>query len=222
MRVEPEWRDSVAFICERQGSRNVACGTAYFTRVPDELDSKIQWTYLVTARHCIEDSRKTSNGDIFVRVPVVGPKFVKGYEDLPSHADDWFRHKAEHADVAVIPFATEEVPSLRINRMPPVFISKEFEFVPSLENHGAKATALFKEQVRPGAMPVEVGDEVFFPGLFVQSAGKVQLLPVVRFGNIARMPSERISVRSITRGEIEIDAYLTECHSFGGFSGSPV
>jgi hypothetical protein len=49
------------------------------------------------------------------------------------------------------------------------------------------------------------------------------MLPVARFGNIARLPTdEHVFIDTRSRGLIKLRAYLAECHSWGGFSGSPV
>jgi len=49
------------------------------------------------------------------------------------------------------------------------------------------------------------------------------MLPVARFGSIARMPTEEhVFLETRSRGDIGLKAYLAECHSWGGFSGSPV
>jgi hypothetical protein len=77
---------------------------------------------------------------------------------------------------------------------------------------------------RARALPfkVKLGDPLFFTGLFVQSAGAKRNLPIVRFGNISRMPLEPISCELKARGTVELVVYLAECHSWGGHSGSPV
>lgn len=41
---------------------------------------------------------------------------------------------------------------------------------------------------------VGVGDEVFITGLFANFAGKVPNVPIVRVGNLAAYPEERIPV----------------------------
>jgi hypothetical protein len=65
---------------------------------------------------------------------------------------------------------------------------------------------------------IGVGNELYFPGLFSPAAGSTRNLPIVRFGNIAAMPGEKIA--STELGSIE--AYLIEARSIGGLSGSPV
>jgi hypothetical protein len=64
------------------------------------------------------------------------------------------------------------------------------------------------------------GDEVFIIGLFSNHPGKLRNIPIVRVGNIAAMPGERVNSRHWHNRDIE--AYLIESRSIGGLSGSPV
>ena len=70
---------------------------------------------------------------------------------------------------------------------------------------------------------IEIGDDVIFFGLFAQHHGADKNLPIVRFGNIARMPTaERIQIEIDNHPSYrEIVAYLVETKSWGGQSGSP-
>lgn len=67
-----------------------------------------------------------------------------------------------------------------------------------------------------------IGDEIFFVGLFSEHYGQEHNLPVVRFGNISLMPSEKLSVRVAEDMTIQIYGYLAEAMSWPGHSGSPV
>jgi hypothetical protein len=64
---------------------------------------------------------------------------------------------------------------------------------------------------------IGVGDEINVVGLFTGFHGLTKHIPIVRTGNIAMMPSDKIPAKN---GEIE--AYLAEGRSIGGLSGSPV
>lgn len=61
------------------------------------------------------------------------------------------------------------------------------------------------------------GDETFMVGRFVTYDGKQKNTPFVRFGNIAMMPTEPIHTK-----DGDYLAFLVECRSLSGFSGSPV
>ena len=67
-----------------------------------------------------------------------------------------------------------------------------------------------------------IGDEIFFVGLFSEHYGQEHNLPVVRFGNISLMPSEKISVKVSADSIIQVYGYLVEAMSWPGHSGSPV
>jgi hypothetical protein len=220
MQVEPDYAECVAFLCAREGRKNVPRGTAFFIRIPDEVRKDVNWTYVVTARHCIEDSIKGPNGELYLRITSFEGT-QQGYKDIVTYLDDWHRHPA--ADVAVLLLNPEDEPTLGIRRIPPAFITRDWRFVPEPELYGPKRIQIFNDQVPLGEMPVALGHDLFFPGLFFQSAGTERLLPVVRFGNIARMPTHGVWIPSKFRNEdIEIEAYLVDCQSLGGFSGSPV
>jgi len=63
-----------------------------------------------------------------------------------------------------------------------------------------------------------VGDEVFLAGLFTEVKETTKNIPIVRIGNLAMMPGEKIPFKD---GRL-IEAYLVESRSIGGLSGSPV
>lgn len=64
---------------------------------------------------------------------------------------------------------------------------------------------------------IGVGDQVYFIGCFVNHAGRQRNVPIVRVGNIAAIPEEPISTAI---GDME--GYIIEGVSVGGFSGSPI
>ena len=65
---------------------------------------------------------------------------------------------------------------------------------------------------------IGVGEEAFSVGRLVDHDGKQKHTPVVRFGNIAEMPTEAIKQDD---GHMQ-ESYLVEGRSVGGYSGSPV
>ena len=66
-------------------------------------------------------------------------------------------------------------------------------------------------------MEVEPGDETFTVGLFTSHEGFIRNMPIVRMGNIAAIPKEKVLIDIGYR-----EAYLVESRSIGGLSGSPV
>jgi len=64
-----------------------------------------------------------------------------------------------------------------------------------------------------------VGDEVYIAGLFGFATGTRSNSPILRVGNLAMIPSDRVE----TRGRYgAMEAYLIEARSLGGLSGAPV
>lgn len=66
-------------------------------------------------------------------------------------------------------------------------------------------------------MGVGIGDDVFVVGRFINHEGRQKNSPTARFGCIAQMPNEPVSV-----GGFDQECFLIETRSIGGFSGSPV
>jgi len=77
---------------------------------------------------------------------------------------------------------------------------------------------LFVDSQTVAACNLGVGDEVFLAGLFTEVTETTRNIPIVRTGNLAMMPGEKIPFKD---GRL-IDAYLVESRSVGGLSGSPV
>jgi hypothetical protein len=57
-------------------------------------------------------------------------------------------------------------------------------------------------------------------GLFSEHPGGDHNEPIARFGNIALMPAEKVTV-DVGDSTAHIRAYLVEARSWGGHSGSP-
>ena len=66
---------------------------------------------------------------------------------------------------------------------------------------------------------IGIGDDVFLVGRLIDQAGKQRNTPSARFGNIALLPCEKVENSFLKR---DVEAFLCEVKSIGGFSGSPV
>ena len=118
-----------------------------------------------------------------------------GIETIPTSRDQWIPHP-DGLDVEIMPFEVKE--HLKWNSIPiSIFVTREIIEV----------------------FNIGIGDEIVVIGRLVNHAGKQKNSPVVRFGNIALMadPTEPI-VSEVA----EQEAFLVECRSLSGFSGSPV
>ncbi len=109
--------------------------------------------------------------------------------------DEWFFHPNDQsADVAIAPFLNK--PEYDI-----LFLDQ--------------ATFLTRQAME--RIDVGIGDEVYFPGLFEYAQGEHRNHPLVRCGNVAMLPTERVPTDVGMK-----DAILVEARSIGGISGSAV
>ena len=200
MNVPDEVRKCVVFIGyqEPDGTYELM-GTAFFvTRFVGKTGPSFLPTqgpgfaYLVTAKHVIDECKARNATKISVRV-----NFQNGEAYWIDTEDRWLFHPTEpdQVDVAVLPCT----------------IPKNLDHISTPA--GSIATRSIITDTTIG-----VGDEVFLTGLFIHHHGNKKNVPIVRIGNIAAMPEERVDVE----GFGPIDAYLVESRSIGGLSGSPV
>jgi hypothetical protein len=149
--------------------------------------------HLVTAKHVAE---MFDPGTFVVAVNAKdgAPRFLKSGDDI-----EWFYHptEKESVDVAVCPLASPNLDLLDSRSI------SEMSFV---------------SEAKIAEYGIGLGDEILAVGLFTRFFGTSKIIPIVRTGNIAMMPTDKIPVKDF--GEIE--AYLAESRSIGGLSGSPV
>jgi hypothetical protein len=117
---------------------------------------------------------------------------------LRTGNNKWFYHPTEKdaVDVAVMPFG-----SARFDDYDVIWIPEE----------------MFATDEKIEEFQIGLGDELFIVGLFTGFFGRKRLTPIVRTGNIAMMPEDRVPVE----GFDPMEAYLAEGRSIGGLSGSP-
>jgi hypothetical protein len=183
-------------------------GTGFLVAIEE---TGIFFPYIVTAHHVAEllDQMKEpiarlndgqGRGHHFrllnpTHVEIGGQTF-----DTPA----WYRHPSDTgADVAVAAFSPSWVRSWTDG---PFAYVPTWMCVPEKELHATRGE-------------IGIGDEVFIAGLFAHVRGKDANSPLLRIGNIAMLPRERINVGA-PYGFME--AYLVEAKSTGGISGSPV
>lgn len=212
--MREDFQKSVVFICLDRFQdgvvRRTPVATGFVVGMPIPERPGYGWVYLVTARHMIEEAE---SDQIFVRAN----RTTEGYMDLPTSRDDWYL--SDDADVAAIALRpTDENAGLGLSYIPfELLIPDDYRFYGNI-------SPLPDEQhfVDDGA-PVQLGDQVYFIGLFVQHAGNARNLPIIRYGHISRMPEEPITLpRDRGTGSFQAVAYLAECMSWSGNSGAPV
>jgi hypothetical protein len=188
MQIPDDIMKCVAFLgCQNKGDF-APKGTAFFV---SHRISDCKYFYLATARHVIEGIRERSeDGNVYIRMNF---KTGNGQVLLVDH-NKWVFHDDDLVDVAVAAFT-----------------------MPEGNDHKLIETESILTDANIDEIGVGVGSPLFFPGLFVHHPGAVRNLPIIRIGNIAAMPRERVQT---SWGSIE--AYLVEARSIGGLSGSPV
>lgn len=205
MQVPKEVKDCIGFIglLTRDGIRELR-GTCFFVTRPlcEAGGTEHVMTYVVTARHVITKIENLLIDNISIRV-----NFHEGgagwIDNIPI--TKWKFHPSENAvDVAVCNIF--EPPSRSLAK---IAVAKlDIKFFPL---SGIANKSVLKNHA------IDVGDEVFFPGLFTHHRGQQKNIPIIRVGNIAAMPDEKVSTEMGL-----MDAYLVEARSIGGLSGSPV
>lgn len=146
------------------------------------------YLHAVTAKHVAEEV----NGKNFL----IGINFKDGEAGWFGSDMKWWYHPTEPDTVDAA--ATIYTPSERA----------DVEYVPE---------TIFATADRIKHYGIGVGDEINVVGLFTRFSGSTKHIPIVRTGNVAMMPSDKLPIN----GD-EADVYLVEGRSIGGLSGSPV
>lgn len=190
MVIPDEVRLSVVFISalHRDGSRQVEGTGILLARKATE---SLWFQYLVTARHVI-DGIVADGNKISIRLNTQDGSSI-WLDDIV----EWFYHPDENVDLAARGFVLPE--------------NADHLFFPLIE-HAFVTRQYLKDQ---GVGP---GDDVFISGLFWPHHGTNRNLPIIRVGNIAAMPEEKIMLEN----QALTEAFLIEVRSIGGLSGSPV
>lgn len=168
--------------------------TGFFVSVPSELNENLHYPYFVTAKHVVVELDKKQKYYISVNNKKNESELIECDKSLKWY--DHPQHEDSAADVSVL--------SARIN-----IDSVDVKMIP-------ESMFLDRNSLDDGS--IGIGNEVFITGLFNRFSGKNKNMPIIRVGNIAMLPDEKISTDKFG----EIDAYLIEARSIGGISGSPV
>lgn len=147
--------------------------------------------YFVTARH---NTDRIVGRESVIRLNTVAPG--RSGHIVLNPDTRWYVHPTDqHVDLAVLPLTPP----------PEIFAYKSIP------------TSMFVSDDVIRERNIGIGDEVFIVGLFSRLAGSKRNVPIVRVGNLAMMPGEKVPTKL---GDVE--AYLVEARSLGGVSGSPV
>jgi hypothetical protein len=180
----------VCFIGFRLASGEMCvCGTGFYVGRRIKAESETAIVYVLTAKHVIENIRARFIDRVFIRTNERSGECA-WYE---TALEDWFcSEELKNLDICASAIGpTPEMDFLWIE-IPAQTISAELP-------------------------PIQLGELVYFPGLFSERPGVSKNIPVLRTGTIAALPEESFKTRV---GGVE--AYLIEARSIGGHSGSPV
>jgi hypothetical protein len=202
MRVPETIRKSIVFFGRKVKSgdeeRPRFFGTGFFVGVPSQKRTGVVFLYIVTAKHI---ARSLDKGDWFMRVNRMGGGMldVKG---TPEHKIFFHPTEPERVDVAVIGFEHSLWEQIDADHIP---------------------ESMFLDDRNMEEYSIGAGDEVFMSGMFGYLPGREQMLPIVRTGTVALIPSagELVPV-NIDEKIVQSEVYLIEARSIGGLSGSPV
>ena len=190
MQIPPEIRKCVAFVAKDTNGQKHFVGTCFFVCQPAAVSGRFH-VYAVTAKHLF-DGMLDEVDDVWIRL-----NERNGTEAwVRSRLSKWVSHPTDDSvDVAVT----------RVGALHESWDHLAFPL----------DSAVTPERIRE--FEIDAGEEIFLPGLFTERFGKSKNIPIIRVGNIAAMPEEKVYFN----GKY-LDAYLVESRSIAGLSGSPV
>lgn len=193
MQIPDEIRKCVVFIRYKATNKTKFAGTAFFVAVQLEGTGRSS-IYIVTAKHIIDEiEEKSTDKKVYLRINLKDG----GSQLIGTPIDKWILHpKESNVDVAMLNWAPSQ---------------EKFDYLALPIEYAGTEDVIKKENIG-------VGDDVFLVGLFASHFGYQRNLPIIRVGNIASMPEEKVHTEKYG----DIDAYLVEARSIGGLSGSPV
>jgi hypothetical protein len=157
-------------------------------KMADET-SDLGWQTIVTARHVID---KIPGDQVYIRL-----NNKRGEAEVISFPKArWWNHPDDRIDVSVCP---TKLPKDQFNIVH-LFLDK-----------------LILDDAAMAQFSVGIGDDVYFPGMFVPRLGEQQNIPILRSGTIAAIAGEKIRTQYGYH-----QAHLIEARSIDGLSGSPV
>jgi hypothetical protein len=170
-------------------------GTGFFVGVPSEVPGAT-FVVLVTAAHV---AQKLEHGEFYIRANRKDGTAIEYRVDGGIDAKWHFHPTDKSVDAAMAIWA------------PPLDDDVDYLCIPS---------EMFLDPKKIEAKGIGTGDEIYITGLFRLLYGARRNLPIVRSGNLAMLPTDRVPVRDWVTPDVV--AYLVESRSIGGASGSPV
>jgi hypothetical protein len=193
MAVIDEVLQSVCFVgCQKVDGSYLFKGSAFLIGLDQAEEGRVSDTLWVTARHVIDGIRRLGCQDVQLRINTEDGQAAWVSTPISS----WF--------------------SLPDDPTSDVAVCDAHKF----NAYHLFATGPLQYPHRDLADRVEFGvtDEVLVAGLFARRTGNLRNVPIVRMGAIASLDEEEKVQTKLG----EMVAYLIECRSIGGLSGSPV
>ena len=198
MPIPREMKDTVAFLfTDTSPSNYIPLGTCFFVGAPHPINDKMAFAYLVTARHVLQTpDQKSWLKFCYVRLNTTGGG--SEYHLLSIVPEGPKRNVFVHPD-----------PTVDLAVMPLTFPLSVYDqkFIP-LE------MLTKKEEI--ASLEIAEGTDLLFVGMFVPHLGQVRNQPIVRFGKLAMLTTDKV-ITPLGNAEV----FLAEASAYGGNSGSP-
>jgi hypothetical protein len=203
-RISPEVTNCVLYLYQSVAAAQTgegSGGSGFFVHIHGVNGRK--HLYAVTNKHVIE------HGFTVLRVNTKDGQF----DSIPTRFPDWTFAASD--DLAVLPLGLDE--SFAFNSVSDSWFATEDKFYdarPIGMTQGEESTAAEDDWPEYG-----YGDDVVLVGRLIANDGKQKNRPVVRYGSLSMLadPNELIQLETGSQ-----EAFLVECRSLSGFSGSPV
>jgi len=198
-----EYTQAVVYLLQREGNQNKPAGTGFLVSIPavrNAGDTIGHFSYLVTAKHVIQNQSRELQPSIIVRINLQkgGTEDVEVPLTISGKNRSLYLHPDKSVDLAVIALVTSDAVSYKTLPINFLFPSKE-SFNSSYVN---------------------VGTTLFYTGMFSPYLGYKRNYPIVRFGRVCMITDEKILFDSTSKEASEL--ILAETMTYGGNSGSPI
>jgi hypothetical protein len=209
--IPAEVKGGVTFIFSSDGQGNLLrdpttnnampCGTGFFVAVKND-SGQGPYSYLVTAKHVLKNSRGKDFTRIFLRLQKLeGNAEYIALDLIQGSKSVVYSHSDPSVDVAVVPMWPSEV----------IF---DLKVIPE---YMLATKKIFNE------FSITEGSDIFFLELVTSYYGEHQDIPIFRFGHVAACPDDRrVWVDYPGQSEQHAQLYLIEAQSCGCNGGSPV
>lgn len=209
MRIPNNLLDCVFYLYKNIGDAKTgvaAGGCGFFVSVGSDRHGATGcgYRYAVTCRHLLDKGFLT----IRVNTRLGEPDYFE------TVSGNWERSSDNDVAAYGIDLSDEKHLTREVyHRISPVLV----EQYPRAFHYGGLLSFVTEEIINEHG--IGIGDEVFLVGRLIDHSGKQKNAPSARFGNISMTPFESIFNKTLSKN---VEVFLCEVKSIGGFSGSPV